>query len=188
MQGVLFTPLTLLDSSADQLFTQEMLIPSFAPILLTFPTHTWPKERCLQTANIPLGTPPPRSAGHCKVRMRNMSGDLTVSPNGCCRQVLCPHFAVSQDQASSCFTRARLLRLSKRKITTAQPFPTGNDYAFVATEGAPWQAAQAPQVMAATGGATETLAFRGRGEKGENALSESPTQTAQGKPICQSGK
>lgn len=42
--------------------------------------------------------------------------------------------------------------------------------------------------MAATGGAAETLAFRGRGGEGEDTLSESPTQTAQGKPICQSGK
>lgn len=117
-----------------------------------------------------------------------MFGDLTVSPDGCCRQISYPHCAVSQDRASSCLTRARLLQLSKRKITTARPFPTGNDYAFVATEGAPWQAAQAPQVMATTGGAAETLAFRGRGEKGEDTLSESPTQTAQGKPICQSGK
>lgn len=55
---------------------------------------------------------------------------------------------------------------SKGKITTAHSFPTGNDYAFVATEGAPWQAAQAPQVMATTGGATETLAFHRGGEKG----------------------
>lgn len=93
--------------------------------------------------------------------------------------VLCPR---------TCWTRGRLLQLSKRKITPAQPFPSGNDYAFVATEGAPWQAAQAPQVMAATGGAAETLAFRGGAEKGEDTLSESPTQTAQGKPICQSGK
>lgn len=139
---------------------------------------------------MPLGTPLPRSAGHHKARMKNMFGDLTVSPNGCCRQISRPHCAASRDWASSCLTRARLLQqqLSRRKITTAQPFPTGNDYAFVATEGAPWQAAQAPQVMAATWGAAETLAFRGRAEKGEDTLSESPTQTAQGKPICQSGK
>lgn len=73
---------------------------------------------------------------------------------------------MSQDQMSACLTQALLLRLSKGKITTAQSFPTGNDYAFVATEGAPWQAAQAPQVMATIGGAAETLAFRCGGEKG----------------------
>lgn len=57
----------------------------------------------------------------------------------------------------------------------AQSFPNGNDYAFVATEGAGWRAAQAPQVMATTGGAAETLAFHGRGEAGMKALSASPT-------------
>lgn len=77
-----------------------------------------------------------------------------------------PHCSMSQDQTSACLTRASLLRLSKGKITTAQSFPTGNDYAFVATEGDPWPAAQTPQVMAAIGGAAETLAFHRGGEKG----------------------
>lgn len=99
-----------------------------------------------------------------------------------------PFYTMSQDQTSTCFTWASLQQLSKGKITTAQSFPTGNDYAFVATEGAPWHAAQAPQVMAAIGGAAETLAFHPREEKGESTLSMSPPQTAQGKPICQSGK
>lgn len=81
-------------------------------------------------------------------------------------EVSYPHCVMSQDQMSACLTWALLLQLSKGKITTAQSFPTGNDYAFVATEGAPWQAAQAPQVMATIGGAAETLAFHHGGEKG----------------------
>lgn len=64
------------------------------------------------------------------------------------------------------------------KLPRLKPFPNGSDYAFVATEGAGWQAAQAPQVMATTGGAAEPMAFRGGENGGKHATCEPNTNSS----------
>lgn len=139
--------------------------------------HPYLPKRCLQTSPRPSYRWDQLDAAWWGWRMylgTSQPPQMTATDD----EVLYFHCTMSQDWVP-CLTWARCCSFQRGKLPH-QSFPTGNDYAFVATEGAPWQAAQAPQVMAATGGAAEMLAFHRGAEKGGKCTICEPNTNSSG--------